>query len=303
MCGLLASLKPIGIPISILLIVIAAFKVKKLSRISLLLILWLVPNVLENLSFYSKHSERETVFKQSVIGKLFILSGKDSFVISKYPKEFHSLLRITKDEFKPINNYLDNLNNIFLRTELLADYEVVAQYQTFNFKKIKLLGFEKDLLLRNSKKLYLEILKNNPRDYFFLSFQHYIGNWSIGSKVRLLNDNMNSIPRYQELLKSSGPMNFPDLIFLELAQLFFLLLFIIISIYSILILLSFCRIIKFQLSSMDSILIFFIQTYLILICLTNVSTPRYLMVVYPLIIIVSIRFIDLINYKILKVKN
>ena len=114
---------------------------------------------------------------------------------------------------------------------------------------------------------------------------------------------MNSIPRYQELLKSSGPMKLPDLIFLELAQLFFLLLFIIISIYSILILLSFCRIIKFKLCSMDSILIVFIQTYLILICLTNVSTPRYLMVVYPLIIIVSIRFIDLINYKIIKVKK
>ena len=93
MCGLLASLKPIGIPISMFLIVIAAFKIKKISRISLLLILWLIPNILENLSFYSKHSERETVFKQSVIGKLFILSGKDSFIISKYPQQFHSLLK------------------------------------------------------------------------------------------------------------------------------------------------------------------------------------------------------------------
>ena len=157
----------------------------------------------------------------------------------------------------------------------------------FQFQKNKAFRIRKRFITQEFKKLYLEILKNNPRDYFFLSFQHYIGTWSIGSKARFINDNMNSIPRYQELLKSSGPMNFPDLIFLELAQLFFLLLFIIISIYSILILLSFCRIIKFQLSSMDSILIFFIQTYLILICLTNVSTPRYLMVVYPLIIIVS----------------
>lgn len=303
MCGILAALKPIGIPISIFLIVIAAFKIRKISRIFLLLTLWIIPNVLENLSFYNKHIERETVFKQSVIGKLFILSGKDSFIISEYPKEFQDLLRVSKDEFKLINNYLENLNNILLRTELLADYEVVAQYQTFNFQKIKLLEFEKDLLLRNSTKLFLEILKNNPIDYFLLSFQHYLGNWSIGSKARYLNDSISEVPRYQELLKSSGPMKLPDRKLLELAQLFFLLLFIIITIYSILVLLFFCRIINFKLSSMDSILIFFIQTYLILICLTNVSTPRYLMVVYPLIIMMSIRFIDLIKYKIIKVKN
>ena len=60
MCGLLASIKPIGIPISVFLIIIAAFKIKKINRISLLLILWLIPNILENLSFYNIHSERET---------------------------------------------------------------------------------------------------------------------------------------------------------------------------------------------------------------------------------------------------
>ena len=37
-----------------------------------------------------------------------------------------------------------------------------------------------------------------------------------------------------------------------------------------------------------------IQLYIIAVCLTNVSTPRYLMTIYPILIIISIRFSNLI---------
>ena len=86
-CGLLASFKPIGIPISLFLITVSLFRLKKLWRISLILLLFSFPSILESLTFYSKFDKRETIFKTSVIGKLFLLSGKDSFIVSNYPEK------------------------------------------------------------------------------------------------------------------------------------------------------------------------------------------------------------------------
>ena len=46
-------------------------------------------------------------------------------------------------------------------------------------------------------------------------------------------------------------------------------------------------------------IIFLIQSYLMLVSLTNVSTPRYLMPIYPILVILSIKFITLLQ-KIMK---
>ena len=224
-CGSLASLKPIGIPISLFLIFLSLIKIKKVSRILLILLFFSIPPILENVTFYNKFNERESAFKMSVVGKLFLLSGKDSFIISNYPDNLNQLLTKSKAEFKPIHIFLDSLDNILLKTELIADYEVVAQYQTFDFESIKQIDFDKSLLFNNSKEIFFKILKYNFHDYLLLSFQHYIGNWSIGSKVRLLQKIEIEIPRYEELIKSSGPMNLPNLKLLELAQILFLSLF------------------------------------------------------------------------------
>ena len=302
-CGCLASLKPIGIPISLFLIFLLSIRIKKISRILLTLTFFSIPPIGENLSFYSKFQERETVFKMSVVGKLFLLSGKDSFIINKYPENLNQLLNKTKVEFRPIHKFLESLDNIFLKTELLADYEVVAQYQTFNFESIKQMDFDKRLLFNNSTGIFFQIIKHNFYDYLLLSFQHYIGNWSIGSKVRLLQKIKPEIPRYAELIKSSGPMNLPNFQLLELAQYLFLSLFFIVTIFTCYIILSICRIIKSKISYVDFSLICLLQIYLLLICLTNVSTPRYLMLVYPMIILISARFMSLIKNKITKIDN
>ena len=301
-CGSLAALKPIGIPISLFLILMSSIRIKKVSRIILIFVFFSIPSLLENISFYSKFNERGTVFKMSVVGKLFLLSGKDSFIISKYPQNLNELLKKSKAEFMPIHIFLDNLNNTLLKSELLADYEVVAQYQTFNFESIKQMNFDKKILFDNTTEIFFQILKHNFYDYFLLSFQHYIGNWSIGSKVRFLKESNIEIPKYAELIKSSGPMNLPNLQLLELAQLFFLMLFSMVTIFTLLVIFSICRIIKFRISYLDFSLISLLQIYLLLICLTNVSTPRYLMLVYPMIILICIRFVSLVKNKILKIK-
>lgn len=299
LCGIISSLKPIGIPFSIILILIAIIQIKKLNQILLMIFFFVIPNILENLLFYNSFDQRESVFKYSILGKLTILSGKDSFKISNYPKNLEKFLVVTKKEFEPIHKYLDNIDNIFLKSELLSDYEVLAQYQTFNLESVKKADFEETIIFESSSKVFFHILKNNLPDYLLLSFYHYIGNWSIGSKARFLNNNKNEVPKYKELVKSSGPMNIPNLRLIELAQYYFLLLFFILTFYTVLSLLSLCNVIRWKMKFESFSIIFLIQSYLTLVSLTNVSTPRYLMPIYPILVILSIKFIILLQ-KIMK---
>ena len=64
------------------------------------IIFFTIPNLIENSFFYSQYKERTTVFKQIVVGKLVILSGKDSFIINNYSEELQPLLEKTKKEFR-----------------------------------------------------------------------------------------------------------------------------------------------------------------------------------------------------------
>ena len=67
----------------------------------------------------------------------------------------------SKKEFKPVHQYLENIDNIFLKSELISDYEVVAQYQTFNFESIKKINFDQRIIFDNSSMIFIQIIKNN----------------------------------------------------------------------------------------------------------------------------------------------
>ena len=292
-CGLLASLKPIGLPLALILIIFSVLKNKKFINLVFISIFFIIPIISENIFFHSKFDKRKTIFKQIVVGKIFMLSGKDSFKINEYPENLHSVLSASKEKFIPVNNYLETVDNILLKSELLADYEVVAQYQILNV--------EKKIILDNPLSVFLEIIKNNFLDYLILSAHHYIGNWSIGSKFRLLNIENSELPMYSELIKSSGPINYPNYKLLYLSQLFFVLLFLILSIYTLIFLLSFLNLVKLKIPPIDAKLIFIIQAYLLIISFTNVTTPRYLMLIYPLTLLISIKFVYCYISKIFKV--
>ena len=64
-------------------------------------------------------------------------------------------------EFREIDKFLLSIDNILLRAELLSDYEVVAQYQTFEFDSIRNINFDKSLFVENANQIALEILRNN----------------------------------------------------------------------------------------------------------------------------------------------
>ncbi len=295
--GLIFSIKPIGMAIMTTLLILSIVKLKSFKKVLVIILFSLIPIMIENYLFFSKYEQRDSVFTNSVSGKLFLLSGKNSFEIENYPKEYHPMLQQTKKEFREIDKFLLSIDNILLRAELLSDYEVVAQYQTFEFDSIRNINFDKSLFVENANQIALEILRNNFFDYLKLSFLHYIGNWSIGSKARFLDENSSIVPRLEELKKSSGPMNLPNNMLLSIAQIYFIILFFALTIYSLLVL-FFCSILEKKRNFEDFSYIFIIQSYLILISLTNVSTPRYLMLFYPLIVIVLIKFLDLLKKRV-----
>ena len=191
-------------------------------------------------------------------------SGKDSFIINDYSDELHPLLETTKKEFRLVYNFLDGLDNFLLKAELLSDYEVVAQYQTFNIESVKKLEFDEDIVFKNTNNIFFEIIKNNFYDYLKLSLSHYFGNWSIGSKEKFLNYNDKKVPLYNELVKSSGPMNLPNQITLDFVQLFFILLLFILT-FIVLYFFCFFNVIVKKSIFINSSIIFLIQSYLILL--------------------------------------
>ena len=291
-CGVIASLKPVGIFLSLILFIIYLAKNKISYKVFIFIIFFALPNLIENFFFYSQYKERTSIFNQIVVGKLAILSGKDSFIINNYSEELRPLLEKTKKEFEVVHKFLNSLDNVLLKAELLSDYEVVAQYQTFNLESVQKLEFDKNIIFENTKNIFYEIIRNNFYDYFKLSLFHYLGNWSIGSKERYLNNTDEKVPLYQELKKSSGPMNLPNQITLEFAQIIFILLLFILTIHNFYILFCFSKVIVKKSIFLNFSIIFLVQSYLIVTSFTNVSTPRYLMVVYPLIIMFNINFID-----------
>ena len=290
--GIIVAFKPVGIIFIIIFLIFSLLFTKSYKKLMQIIFLISLPIILENYMFYSKYTERKTIFSYSVMGKLFFLSGKNTFNIENYPKEYHELLTITKNKFYPIHDYIRTIDNLLLRFELLSDYEVVAQYQVINSSILRDISLDKEQIINDTNYLFLQIIKNNFLDYVKLSFSHYIGNWSIGNKSIFLDTTENDIPNIKELINSSGPMNIPNNELLLLAQIFFLVLFLILTLYSLLVFIL--KILRFKEVKYDDVLLVtLIQVYLLAVSFTNISTPRYLMAIYPFLLISCINFYSL----------
>ena len=293
--GFIYSIKPIGMVISVWMIFFSFLFNRNIKNFFLIGLFFLIPILVESYLFYLKNDQRDTILKYSVVGKLFLLSGQKNFQINKYPDNLHVLLSKTKDEFTKVHNFLDDIEDKLLQKELLSDFEVLAQFQTFDLDQVKNLDFDKEILYTNYKQLAYLILKNNFREYFSLSIDHYIGNWSIGSKVRFLHNpnTKDEIPMYNELLKTSGKMNTPDLRLIIMAQVFFLILFLTLILKTLMLL---YELFQKNIKSIELHDLFYItisQIYLLSISFTNVSTPRYLMTIYPILIIILLSLVNL----------
>ena len=121
--------------------------------------------------------------------------------------------------------------------------------------------------------------------------------WAGGSKFQssFLNKvKKNEVPYIDFLNNSSSELNLPNSFFIKSASLlfkFFFLIFIVLTIFSV--------INCFKKKNIDkvSFLIFLCNIYLIIVSILNVSTLRYLMPIYPLILTALIFRINLKNLK------
>ena len=158
---------------------------------------------------------------QLLVNYLFYREKKN-FNLEKYPPEYKKILESSKKDFLPVHNFLSKINNPFLKAELSADYEVLAQYQAFELENLKLHRGIKDKIFSDHKVLVKYMLKNNFLDYLKLSFFHYLGNWSIGSKILYLEKIEEEPPHYDKLSKVSGEINLPKDFFINFCTIIFL---------------------------------------------------------------------------------
>jgi hypothetical protein len=299
LAGSIFSLKMSGIFLSMILIIFYLIFIHEKEKFFLTFTIGFFLIVLcENYLFYSKYDKRNSVFYNTVVGKLYFLSGKKSFEIESYPNMLHSELTVSKKTFSQVHSFLDNIKNPILRSDLSADYEVVAQMQMKNIFEENNVISQNNYLKRNLYMVLFTILLNNPLDYFKLALSHFIGLWSTGFKFvyfeNLNNKELNKIPYYNNLLNSSGDIKIPNTYTLYFTQIFFLILLLNLIVLSFDIVMKLSK--KRKIQHEKAFLILSINFYLIFISFINIATIRYLMPVYPLIILIfSLTIRDIIE--------
>ena len=298
--GAIIAIKSVGPAIAFPFLFISFYLLMKKKDIKSFLIVLcgaLLMIIIESSYFYSKNSYRDSVFPAVILGKVFIISGSDNFNIDNFPEYSKEILKESSETFKEVNKFLNEITNPILRADLAADYEVIAQYQF-----LRSIKNSDDLVKKfqnDTNNLLLIAIRNNFLDYLKISFTHYLGMWSTGAKFIFLDNNITQIPLKSELNNASGPMDLPNLKVLIVAQIFFLLLLLALTILSIIILMN-IFIKKKEVNLFLTFFVFLIQTYIFSVSFTNIATIRYLMPVYPLIIISVIIFINNEFFKINK---
>ena len=297
--GFIISIKKIGIVIALIFFFIFFLQLNK-ERFKRNLFLIIAPLILiisaENILFFKKHSKRSSVFVYTIIGKLLLISGNKDFNSNNYDPKYKELLNYSGQYFKRVNLFLNSIDDIFLKAELLSDYETIAQYQFLRFDQVKQFQITVNNHFKKDKnEILFRMIKYNLSDLLELSFYHYIGMWSAGSKQIYLNLNSISPPYYDNLKKSSGGVNKIDInIIKTVNKLFIILMYL--SLSGI-----FFLLIKKSLIKKTVLSCFFIsQFYITSVSFVNLSTLRYLMPVYSIIIFQALIMADYMYRRIRK---
>ena len=285
--GGVIAIKSIGILIALLLFIVLVkkdFYKNKKCILFALIGATLLP-LTENIVYYSKYEDRKSVFNRSLIGKIFMISGKKGFDSNIFNKKYQKFITIFSQESREVHLFLDKIENPFLIANLKADYETIGQYQF----EAKINEFKSEYRLDDFdifvEKLSIEVIKNYPFEYFKMILWHYLGLWSPGSKQLLLNDiTSTSIPYEKMLETSSGEILEINKSLMILVNLFFFCLFLIFTI------ITFKSFYNFFFDSINKntiidILILICQIYLLAISMTNIATPRYFMPIFPIVLI------------------
>ncbi len=284
--GIIASIKSIGIIISLTCIFFLFyfyFK-SKISRTHLIIFFFsfLPPIIFENYFYYKNHDSRNSVLHTALIGKAFVISKaiKNPELL---PIEYNNIILKMQNESNKVEKFLDNISNPWLYADLKSDYEVVFQSQVLKKELVELSTFLGISTKETFTNIGLFIIRTHPLEYIKVSLWHYFNLWSPGGKKIFFDDylknNTAEVPFKQELLNASGEIKYEKKIPLFLSLLFFNLIFflhvfIFISKFS-----------KNENFSLRLFLFFFINLYLLAISFINISTPRYYMPIFPIVLI------------------
>jgi len=261
-----------------------SIKYKKIKQLFICVIFSAFLPILEHKLYFDTYENRSNVVQKSITGKIFILSGNSKLKTENFNETYKSFLSIFNNDSKLVNKYISNLKNPFLIANLKADYEVVGQYQydkQINDFKIKS-GI--DNIDDFKKKLGSKIILNNPIEFIKISLWHYFALWTPGGK-QLFTENYENLPLTSKLKNSSGDLMFLKKEFLVIGLCFFLLSFFFFTLFSIRSILIILRR-EWEKFHVFNILCLICQIYLIVVSLSNIATPRYLMPFFPLVIII-----------------
>ncbi len=220
--GLIFSIKSIGFAIVFGFLLLNFLRKDKFNYFKCFLIIFLIV-ILENIIFYKKNDIRKNVLGEVILGKTFFLSGKTTFSIEDYPNSYQKLFKKSKNYFSDVQTSLSNIKNLPTKVELQSDYEVIAQFQFYDAldeqEKRVYLEMTRDKLL-----VFIYLLKNNFLDYLNLSINHFFGQWVAGFKQEYIEKN--NLPKFNELLLSSGGINTKNNSILKIGRNLLILLFI-----------------------------------------------------------------------------
>lgn len=300
-CGIITSLKSIGFIIGGGLLFLTFIKIiienkNKYKKIFFLIFSFSFFPLIEGYFYFKKFNDRSSVIYRSLIAKTFMISGTDRFDYKKYPSEYHNLLVKSSDVFKEVQNFLSKIKNPILKADISADYEVVGQYQVFSKEMNKILKLNNIDWKELSYDIGIVTIREYPIEFIRMSLWHYIGLWTVGGKIIFLdsfaNQNNIKIPLNEEIIKSSGDIKIKNKKLLFFATILFSFIGIIFMFVSLYFSYKFIFL-KRKKENFDLFgLVLLTHSYFLIVAMTNVATPRYLMPMLPLVLILIMKFFD-----------
>jgi hypothetical protein len=302
--GLLIAIRPAGIaflpmiPISIWL----QWHRRDVSRTAVAAVvvvsLALGP-VIERVIYRAVHGDQQaSLIPGTLLGKAAMVVRQDTTFTGSHASNLRELGSALYTIYRPVREYLSHVPSLPALPIMTSAYEVAAQYQVLN-EEIALMsartGVPGDVL---RTELGMQAIRDNIPGYIRLSLIHYIGQWSIMAlkfppTARSINDYVAGYPRVPladklDDLYLHPPASriavvvYPALLFagvLTLAVGLLLPIFVV------------RRFVGDGPLRYVMIAAFFAATahvYTLLISFMNASTPRYLIAVYPQILLVGL---------------
>ena len=291
--GILAGLRPnlLALAPAIILIVIV-INWRNLHQIfkhgTYFFLGFVVMILLENIGFYTHHTDRQSILPVILLGKTAMLTTDSAFVSptleNKEEKELMSLL-ITA--MAPVKHWRAQETNPIIKAIRMADYEIFAQFGLLNNKQTNPQGIK--LTSQTVRSVGIKAIQTNFWPYLKLSTYHYLGLWSVHGLPFFASFTPKKI---HKLFFDDGVEKGFDDSLLQFSQVVFpafLLLGIFINglgVYYFILVLSKNRgkIMEKEWTASPLLamcLVIIILSVLVSTSLANISTPRYLMPVYP----------------------